>query len=268
VISTAQKPVLSTRGLTTRRSAELIDFRIEAGQIVGIVGLEGAGQAEFVRMLAGLEKPRSGAVFVDDSALKSREITTLSKAENSGITYVSGDRKRVGIFPNLSIAENFSLALHDRLGNAVLLNETASLATFNEEVKRLKIKYGKASDKITTLSGGNQQKVLIARAFARHPKVIVLNDPARGVDIGTKQELYKQLHDFASNGGAVVYLSSEIEELFGFVDRADIFFDGSIFKSYSGNDIDEKKILSAMFGHSEVVVFSSDEDNSLGGTTL
>jgi len=270
VVSTAQKTVLSATAVKTRARAESVDFRIDAGQIVGIVGLDGAGHAEFVRMLAGIENPVAGCVTVNDSALKSREITSLSQAENSGITYVSGDRKRVGIFPNLSIEENFGLSLHDRFGDSILVDEAASLLAFEEEVERLKIKYGKVSDKITTLSGGNQQKVLIARAFARRPKVIVLNDPARGVDIGTKQELYRQLHKFASNGGAVVYLSSEIEELFDFVDRADVFFNGSIFSSYTGADINEKTLLSAMFGHKDIVEFDGDlvENGQHGGSAV
>ena len=111
---------------------------------------------------------------------------------------------------------------------------------------------------ITTLSGGNQQKVLIARAFALNPKVILLNDPARGVDIGTKQDLYTQLREFASNGGAVVYLSSEIEEFFDFADRADVFFDNAIFASFGEADIDEEHLLSAMFGQTGHVDFDED----------
>ncbi|MNT09349.1 Autoinducer 2 import ATP-binding protein LsrA [compost metagenome] len=115
-------------------------------------------------------------------------------------------------------------------------------------MSRLHIKIGLASNKITSLSGGNQQKVLIGRAFARNPRVIVLNDPARGVDLGTKRDLYAELRRFADAGGAVIYMSSEMEEFLGFVDRVEVFVKNTVFRSLSGNSINEDEMLAAMFG--------------------
>ncbi|MCG8407493.1 MAG: ATP-binding cassette domain-containing protein, partial [Phycisphaerales bacterium] len=208
-----------------------------------------------------IEKPYSGEVMVCDSSTEAHQLRTLSEAEEAGITYVSGDRKLEGIFPNLSIFENFGIALMDRLTHRRgIVSRDRIRDKLNIEVERLAIKIGSRSDRITTLSGGNQQKVLIARAFAKSPKVIVLNDPARGVDVGTKKDLYSHLRDFASNGGAVVYLSSEIEEFYNFADRADVFVNDTIFASFKDDDINEGNILSAMFGRSGHIEFDAESE--------
>lgn len=236
--------VLAARGLRTRIGAQPVEFSLRAGQIVGLAGLEGAGQAEFIAALAGIAAPASGEVMAPAG-----RIDGLRAAEGAGIAYVSGDRKREGIFPNLSILENFGMALYGRSRRLFgLLDRAETEAAFGQEVERLGIKFGQPGDRITTLSGGNQQKVLIARAFALSPRVILLNDPTRGVDIGTKQALWRQLRAFADGGGAVVYLSTEIEEFFDFVDRACVFFDGSIFDEVPAGDLGEDRLLAAMFG--------------------
>lgn len=264
-VSTAQKPAIEAKGILLTQSSKAFDFHVNEGEIVGIAGLDGAGQTEFVRILAGIMKPHAGDVRVWDDSTRDHGVGSLEEAEKAGIVYVSGDRKKEGIFPNLSILENFGLSLYRRLsGRAGLIDQTAVKSSFSREMGRLSIKLSRPSDKITTLSGGNQQKVLIARAFALGPKVIILNDPARGVDIGTKQDLYTHLREFASNGGAVIYLSSEIEEFFDFADRADVFVSNSIFSSFEPQDINEERILAAMFGHRDHIEFDKKILNSRG----
>ncbi|MCY6379651.1 sugar ABC transporter ATP-binding protein [Hoeflea prorocentri] len=258
VISTEQKPVLFVEGCKVTPDAKPFDFKVHAGEIVGIAGLDGAGQTEFLRQLSCIEAPAAGQVMVCDSSVETHELASLAEAEDAGITYVSGDRKLEGIFPNLSVFENFGVALMDRLTrrSGVIARDLIG-AKLDVEMERLAIKLGHKSDKISTLSGGNQQKVLIARAFARSPRVIVLNDPARGVDVGTKQDLYKHLREFASNGGAVVYLSSEIEEFYNFAHRADVFVNKTIFASFKEQDINEDHVLSAMFGRTGHIEFDA-----------
>ena len=259
VVSTAQRPAIEARGLKLAAGAAPIDFKVFPGEIVGLAGLDGAGQTDFIRALAGISPPWAGEVRVWSASTEAQAVSRLRDADRAGITYVSGDRKREGLFPNLSILENFGLALYAGLsGRGGLIDRPALLKAFDREKRRLGIKFGAANDRITTLSGGNQQKVLIARAFALNPKVILLNDPARGVDIGTKQDLYTQLRDFASNGGAVVYLSSEIEEFFHFADRADVFVGKTIFASFDEAEIDEDHLLAAMFGRTGHVDFDED----------
>ena len=122
---------------------------------------------------------------------------------------------------------------------------------FTRETENLLIKFGLAEDKITSLSGGNQQKVLIGRGFAMRPDIIVLNDPARGIDVGAKNELYKHLRAFADSGKSVVYMSSELEEFIGFATRVIVFRDGSQFDAFAGARIEPKAILEAMFGQTD-----------------
>lgn len=241
--------VLRCTGMRLDTGARPFDFDLRAGEIVGVAGLDGGGQAEFVRTLAGIDTAVSGQVKAMTTSDAGGVVGSIATANALGVAYVSGDRKREGIFPSLSTFENFGLALYRRHRRSDgLIDRRGLRGAFASETSRLGIKYARRSDRITALSGGNQQKVLIARAFAGEPRVIVLNDPARGVDIGTKQELYRQLTAFAQRGGAVVYLSSEIEEFLDFADRAVVFVAMSLFDTFAAADIGESTLLPAMFG--------------------
>ena len=252
------KEIIKARDVKIAPKSDVFDFSLAEGQIVGLAGLDGAGQAAFAKALAGIQPIFGGSISVETAEPVS--LSGLDHAESLGVTYVSGDRKKEGIFPALSIIENFGMALLARHSNLSGVIDKVSRATdFSQEASRMGIKFGLASDKITTLSGGNQQKVLIGRAFAKKPKVIVFNDPARGVDIGTKQELYKQLRSFAMAGGAVVYLSSELEEFYDFADRVDVFFANRIFKSFVSDQINEEHLLPALFGKNTAVVFDDEK---------
>lgn len=256
------KVVLSVKDLALADSASPFDFNLHAGEIVGVTGLDGQGQDAFLRAVSGIEMPVNGTAFSEGE--KRTAITGLSAAEAAGITYVSGDRRREGIFPDQSIYENLAIGIYSRrLGPFGIIRRQGLDAVFRKEVDRLRIKIGQASNKITTLSGGNQQKVLIGRAFARQPNVIVLNDPARGVDLSTKRDLYAELRRFAGSGGAVIYLSSEIEEFIGFADRVDVFVANRIFRSLSDHSIAEHEILAAMFGQAKASELSFDEPESI-----
>jgi ribose transport system ATP-binding protein len=216
---------------------------------VGLAGLDGQGQEQFARMLAGITVPATGSIACvgEDGVLE--PVTDLASAWRLHISWVSGDRKREGIFPQLSIFDNFAFGVYRRsLGLLGKVDKRHARSLFAKEVRRFSIKTGSPTNRITSLSGGNQQKVLISRAFADSPRVVVLNDPARGVDLGTKRDLYRELQRFADDGGAVVYLSSELEEFIGFAHRVDVFVKGSLFRSLSGYDIEENGILRAMFG--------------------
>jgi ribose transport system ATP-binding protein len=243
--------VVAARDLSIREGASAFTFELKKGEIVGVAGLDGQGHTGFVRVIAGILAATHGEVLVRQAGAE-RLVRGISDAERSGVTFVSGDRAKEGIFPNLSIFENFSLAMYkSRTGALGWIDWQALAGLFRSEVKRLRIKTGPWSNRITSLSGGNQQKVLIGRAFALEPEVIVLDDPARGVDAGTKRELYAELTAFAHAGGAVVYLSSEIEEFFGFADRVLVFRDGALYETVTSKDISEHAILGAMFGQSK-----------------
>jgi ribose transport system ATP-binding protein len=231
--------------------AEPVDVRVHRGEILGVAGLDGQGQSEFVRILAGVQHAAEGAPVampVDGEAVAVRG---LDDATRHGIVYVSGDRKREGIFANMSIFENMLMPLYRdvKRGGILGLIDWKSLdGVFSWEAEKLSIKMGDRGDKITSLSGGNQQKVLIARGFAMQPDIIVLNDPARGIDVGAKTELYRQLRDFAAAGKSVVYMSSELEEFIGFASRVIVFRHGTVFDEFVGAHVEPARILEAMFG--------------------
>ncbi|WP_246687091.1 sugar ABC transporter ATP-binding protein [Mesorhizobium sp. M3A.F.Ca.ET.201.01.1.1] len=249
VMREARDVVLSARGLCLDHDVPPFDFNLRAGEIVGVVGLDGQGQSDFIRAAAGLRSPHSGSISV--VGRKGPGLVPLD-AKSPGVAYVSGDRAHEGIFPNLSIFENFALPLYKpSFGEYGLIKRRPMEAAFQREVKRLSIKTGRASNLITSLSGGNQQKVLIGRAFATDPKIIVLDDPARGVDFATKQELYAQLKMFVEQGGAVIYLSSEIEDFFDFADRVLVFRANAPFRTIPAVRFSEHAFLAAMFGEPE-----------------
>ena len=205
-----------------------------------------------MRILAGVAGAPKG--FPETRLVGSNEfvpIRTLDEAKKHGISFVSGDRKREGILPNLSIFENLLFASyrnHRRVPIVRFIDWLALSDIFDWEVERLSIKTGIKSNLITSLSGGNQQKVVIGRSFALHPRILVLNDPARGIDVDTKRELYKHLREFAEEGNSVIYMSSELEEFIGFCSRVVVFRNGSIFDSFVDEEVEPVGILEGMFG--------------------
>ncbi len=244
--------VMRTRGVRLWPEGDKVSFDLHRGEIVGVAGLDGQGQNEFVRVLAGVDEPLEGETLIKNSVTGDFEqLRGLEDADRCGVAYVSGDRKREGIFPNLSIFENmliplFPKTVQTRIGNVI---DWSSLGeSFNTWTTRLSVKFGVQSDKITSLSGGNQQKILIGRAMALRPNIMVLNDPARGIDVEAKRELYDHLRAFAARGHSVVFMSSELEEFIGLVQRVVVFRHGSICDAFVGDDIDPVRLLEAMFG--------------------
>ena len=257
--------VLRARQMKVWSQADPVNFHLKQGEILGVAGLDGQGQSEFVRMLAGVDPTIQSTPQVQDEHGEFVDIADLKSAVNRGVSYVSGDRKREGIFANLSIFENLLMPLYRRKtrgGKLALIDWPSLDGIFDWEVERLAIRMGERGNKITSLSGGNQQKVLIGRAFALNPSILILNDPARGIDVGAKAELYRHLRDFASIGKSVVYLSSEIEEFVGFCSRVLVFRNGSVFDEFRGSDIHPKPILEAMFGQTRVKQASPQYDDS------
>ena len=273
--SKSEEIVLSAKKLKIWENESEINFDLPKGEILGITGLDGQGQDNFVKALAGIEEPISGEVIIKLSD-EERELTkkdykkvlNLLDAKKSGIGYVSGDRKKEGIFPNMSIYENMVLPLYKGEkaktsgGFLGFIKWTELNGTFDWEVERLNIKTGPKNNLITSLSGGNQQKVMIARAFTTTPKILILNDPARGIDVGAKRDLYKHLRIFVNEGGTVIFLSSELEEFIGLCHRVLVFRDGGIFETFEKEDINPNVILEGMFGHRKNTNNTSVNSNS------
>ena len=269
-LSKTNEIVLSSKNLKVWEDGAEINFELPKGEILGVTGLDGQGQDNFVKALSGIDQPLSGEVVVKQSD-EERELTkkefkkveSLLEAKKSGIGYVSGDRKKEGIFPNMSIYENMVIPLYKGKqaktsgGFLGFIKWIELNGIFDWEVERLSIKTGPKNNLITSLSGGNQQKVMIARAFTTTPKILILNDPARGIDVGAKRDLYKHLRIFVNEGGTVIFLSSELEEFIGLCHRVLVFRDGSIFETFEKDEIDPNIILEGMFGHTKKTSLSS-----------
>jgi len=172
-------------------------------------------------------------------------------AKNNGIAFVSGDRKKEGILPNLSIYENLVVPLYrttSKAGWLGFVNWLELNGIYEYEVERLSIKTGPKDNLIGSLSGGNQQKVMIARSLATHPKILVLNDPARGIDVSTKRDLYIHLRKFVEEGNTVIFLSSELEEFIGLCPKVIVFRHGTIFDIFENEKVNANTLLEGMFG--------------------
>lgn len=248
---TRDQAVLQVRGLQLRPTSQPFDWNLAAGMLVGVAGLEGHGQSDFIGALCGLYQPSAGEVITSVTGRGARHIRSLSQAAKAGITYLPRDRKSQGILPTLSILDNFALPTLEEDTTFGFVRRSSMVARFNEFKARLAISDHPVDSPITTLSGGNQQKVLLARWLAARPKVLILDDPSRGVDLGTKRTLYTTFRDVVASGTALVFLSTEIEELVEMCSEVLVFREGQLFTTIDRADLDYAAIISAMFGRAD-----------------
>ncbi len=246
-----EKIVMRAENLVVWPDSKPVNFEVKRGEIVGVTGLDGNGQDDFVKILAGVQEAHGGTTEILDSNENFLRYNSLDDAKKNGISFVSGDRKKEGILPNLSIYENLVVPLYKKTSKAGFLgfvNWMELNGIFDWEVERLSIKTGPRDNLIGSLSGGNQQKVMIARSFAQHPKVLILNDPARGIDVSTKRDLYVHLRKYVEEGNTVVFLSSELEEFIGLCPKVMVFRNGTIFDIFENEKINADTLLEGMFG--------------------
>ena len=245
------KVVMRAENLVVWPDSKPVNFEVKKGEIVGVTGLDGNGQDDFVKILAGVQESHGGTTEILDIKERFSKYSSLEDAKKNGISFVSGDRKKEGILPNLSIYENLVVPLYKKTSKAGFLGFIDWMelnGIFDWEVERLNIKTGPRDNLIGSLSGGNQQKVMIARSFAQHPKVLILNDPARGIDISTKRDLYVHLRKYVEEGNTVVFLSSELEEFIGLCPKVIVFRNGTIFDIFENDKINADTLLEGMFG--------------------
>ena len=263
------KVVMRAENLVVWPESKPVNFEVKRGEIVGVTGLDGNGQDDFVKILAGVQEAHGGTTEILDTNENFIKYSSLENAKKNGISFVSGDRKKEGILPNLSIYENLVVPLYKKTSRAGFLGFIDWLelnGIFEWEVDRLSIKTGPRDNLIGSLSGGNQQKVMIARSFAQHPKVLILNDPARGIDVSTKRDLYVHLRNYVEEGNTVIFLSSELEEFIGLCPKVMVFRNGTVFDIFENEKINADTLLEGMFGQtagiSETFLSSNSDLNS------
>lgn len=246
--ATETAPAVAIRGMRLREGDTPFDLDLRAGTILGVAGLEGQGQQLLLEALCGQARAFAGEVTVAGETLTGAGPRSGRDAFHRGIVYVPRDRKTEGIFPTLSVLENFAVATlreNSRLG---VLNRRAINRRYREFAAELGIVTEGPGAPIRSLSGGNQQKVLLARWLAAAPKVLLLNDPSRGVDHRTRLQLYSLYRRVADGGSAVVLLSTEIEELLAAADEIVVFREHTIAGRLRREDAGRDRVLAAMFG--------------------
>ncbi|BCM16768.1 ATP-binding cassette domain-containing protein [Mesorhizobium sp. J8] len=241
----AETKALHVRGLVIAPGVDPISQTIAPGEIVGLAGLDGHGQERFLRALAGLDRPVAGEIAVDG---QSGSITSFRKAVAGGIAYLPRDRRSTGIFPTQSVLDNFAISTVSNDRRFGLLSFAARRLRYEAYRQRLSIVAPRPDAAITTLSGGNQQKVLLARALALEPNFLLLNDPTRGVDVATRHVLYDVFRGLAVEGMALVILSSEIEEILLLCHRVLVFREQRVSAEFSGAEMTTDAVIAAMFG--------------------
>ncbi|MFC7401820.1 sugar ABC transporter ATP-binding protein [Citricoccus sp. GCM10030269] len=252
--ATVAPVVLETRDLQTSPDGGTIEFRLHAGELVGLAGLEGQGQADFLRALAGMGQVSGSVVTVNG---QNHPLTNPHEAARQKVAYVPRERRAESLFPWMSILDNFSIPTLSRDSTAGLVDDRSARRRFEHYVDRLNITFRRSSDAITTLSGGNQQKVVISRWLAANPQILLLNDPTRGIDINAKRDLYRLLHELTSDGLAVVMLSTEVDEHLELMDRVLVFHEDHVVAEHRKHEITRDGLVTSFFATLETAKDSS-----------
>jgi len=242
------QPILRIEELTLRPASTPISLDVRSGEILGLAGLEGQGQVEFVECLCGLRRPASGHLLALGSSGGSRAVRGYRGANRLGIRYVPRDRRHEGLFGPMSVFDNFAVTLWSDLNRLGLLRRRQARTMFEDFSDSSRLVSASPKRAISILSGGNQQKVLLGRWIAMRPRVLVVNDPLRGVDHNTKEELYKLFRRLAADGVAIIFLSTEIVELLTLTDQIAVFHEGSLVAMLPTEMSSDTDVVAAMFG--------------------
>jgi inositol transport system ATP-binding protein len=240
--------VLEVRDLAKARKLSNISFDLRAGEILGIAGMVGSGRNFLARCIMGLEPWDSGQVRIKGEM---RLCRSFREAMDAGFGYVTDDRKALGILGRMTIKENLTIAsLKDYLAFG-FLRRARENADARRQVDQLRIRSTGISQSVETLSGGNQQKVLISRWLLRNPEILVISEPTRGIDVGAKAEIYRIMRELAAAGKAILMISSELTEVIGMSDRIIVMRSGAIEGIIDQHDAraSEEQIMSLAVGH-------------------
>ncbi|MFB7497917.1 sugar ABC transporter ATP-binding protein [Streptomyces sp. NPDC056161] len=237
------EPVLRAEGLTVRHQLHDVSLSIRPGEVVGLGGLLGSGRSETARAVAGVLPTDTGRVSVGGAPVRGGSPPAAIRA---GISLLPEDRKAEGIVPGLSVRENIALAALPALSRFGLVDDARVDRVVDTFVRRLRIKSAGPHQKVGELSGGNQQKVLLARWLAVHPKVLLLDEPTRGIDVGAKAEVQALIDELAEDGLAVLLISSDTEELVEGSDRVVVLKDGRVVDELTGGAVTEDALLRAV----------------------
>jgi rhamnose transport system ATP-binding protein len=248
------RPLLEVKGLSRIGEFRDVSFEVRSGEVVGFAGLVGAGRTEIARVLFGITRPTSGEV-----RLEGREVSfaTPSEALRAGIAYVPEDRHQNGLVIDFSIASNVTLPILPRMFPRLLLRRSAERRLAGEYSQRLRVRTRGVDEPVDSLSGGNQQKVVIAKWLASKPRVLILDEPTRGIDIGAKVEVHRIISDLAASGLGIVLISSELPEVIAMSDRIVVLHEGRQTAEIARAEATEEAIMFAATGQQDAAASSA-----------
>jgi ABC-type sugar transport system ATPase subunit len=247
----ADEVLLDINGLQASGLTAPFDLALHAGEIVGLYGLKGAGRTDLLRALFGLTRRIGGEIRIGGHPV---HIRSPRDAMRAGLGWVCRDRKELGLFGNLDVGENLSIAALDKSADAKLsrlgfIDRSAERRAVTDFIGRLGIRTAGARQAITALSGGNQQKVLLARWLMCRPRVLILDEPTAGIDVGAKSEIYALMHELSSQGIGILLVSSELPEVLALSDRVLVMHDGALAGELDRAEASEERVMQAIHGH-------------------
>jgi ribose transport system ATP-binding protein len=236
-----------------------ISLAVAKGEIVGLGGLDGQGQSELLLALFGVLRRIDGKVLINGTQ-SSIHHPRQAKASNVRMALIPEDRKTQGLLLPMSIRDNLVLAAASDLSNHGVIDSAKERTAIDEAVEKLQIRVNDLDAPVRTLSGGNQQKVVIGKWLMKEPRILLLNDPTRGIDVGTKQEMYRLMRELAQAGIAILFYSTDYEELIGMCDRVVVCYGGKLIRELKGTDLNDHNLITAALNLSEEFVRSGSAD--------
>jgi rhamnose transport system ATP-binding protein len=245
------KAFLETKGLSCRlNGVENIDLTVRAGEIVGLAGLVGAGRTQLAHTIFGLEPADRGEIRINDQTVR---IDKPSTAIQLGIAYLPEDRRRHGVILDMGIDANVTLASLDKLRKGLTFDRASERDIAEKYVRRFAIKTPTLFSAVTTLSGGNQQKVALSRWLETRPALLILDEPTQGIDVGAKAEIHSLMGELAAQGTAIIMISSDLPEILGMSDRIVVMRNGSIAGAFERAEANQQNIMTLALGHHQMV---------------
>jgi ABC-type sugar transport system ATPase subunit len=240
VSSVREEVVLSVEGLGVKGQCEGVSFELRKGEVLGIAGLVGAGRTELLECIFGATRPSHGRVLLDGKRVK---IHSPADAVRIGIGLVPEERRSSGLVLDRSVAHNISFPILNRVSRLALVSFQKLMGVAQDFANRLNIRTPSLHQRVRNLSGGNQQKVVLAKWLAAGVKVLLLDEPTRGIDVGAKAEIYHQINQLASEGVAIIMASSELPEVLGMSDRILVMAEGRMIKELVTSETDQIEIM-------------------------
>jgi ABC-type sugar transport system ATPase subunit len=237
--------VLQVENMSLPGKIHDISFEVHTGEILGIAGLEGSGRTEILESIFGIQKHIRGSIYING---KKRVINNPVTAKNLGVAYITKERKKAGLFMRIDVAGNIIAASLKKMTKTRFLNYEKIVEYSNEYVQKFDIKTPTLKKLVMGLSGGNQQKVLLAMWLIQNPKIMLIDEPTRGIDVGTKEDIHKLIRNMAREGAAVLMVSSDMQEILGACDRVITLYEGRITSTLEGDNINENSIIRKMSG--------------------